>query len=235
MEYFENGSVSTEEVAEPQTTETSATVETADVPQEKPVQSAEQNAMFADRRRKQELDEARAELNKLKQQNELLTKATKYYFDGDSPEDLAFKAIGFANEKTADEIKAEYQREAAERARADSTNAELEFYRQQERERAINEDLKAIQAIDPKIKSLDDFGENKNKFIALRANDVDTLTAYNAIKATMPKPPASMGDINVTATTEKDFYTSADVDKLTPQQLSNPKIMERVMASMTKW
>ena len=34
---------------------------------------------------------------------------------------------------------------------------------------------------------------------------------------------------------EKDFYTSAEVDKLTKKQLSNPKVMETVLKSMLKW
>ncbi len=160
-------------------------------------QTKAENAEFAKMRR--ELEKNQREKERI---NELLVKSLKPYFDGDDPEQLAYQALGYAEKKSPEEIRAQYQREAEEKAKAETLKAELEFYRRQESERAINEDLKLIQAIDPKIKSLDDFGDKKNTFITLRANNVDTMTAYNAIKATMPKPVPSMGGIGASQNNE---------------------------------
>ena len=38
-----------------------------------------------------------------------------------------------------------------------------------------------------------------------------------------------------TADEIKDYYSPEDVDKLTDEQLNNPKIWERVMESKKKW
>lgn len=52
-------------------------------------------------------------------------------------------------------------------------------------------------------------------------------------KTKQPKSPGSAKDTG--GTTAKEFYSPAEVDKLTEEQLSNPKIWEKVRESMTKW
>lgn len=52
-------------------------------------------------------------------------------------------------------------------------------------------------------------------------------------KAKRPKSPGSAKDTG--GTTAKEYYTPAEVDKLTDEQLSDPKIWAAVRKSMTKW
>lgn len=52
-------------------------------------------------------------------------------------------------------------------------------------------------------------------------------------KTKQPKSPGSAKDTG--GTTAKEYYTPAEVDKLTDEQLANPKIWAKVRESMTKW
>jgi hypothetical protein len=52
-------------------------------------------------------------------------------------------------------------------------------------------------------------------------------------KTKEPKSPGSAKDTG--GTTAKEYYTPAEVDKLTEAQLANPKIWAKVRESMTKW
>lgn len=211
MEDFEN-SVSTEEVAEPQTTEAQETSVVEEVA--KPQQSAEENARFAENRRKQELDQARKELAELKKHNELLTKGMNQYFDGTNPEELYAKATAYAQGKSADEVLAEIRQKAEREQQEQAVNAELEYYRSERAKNAMEADLKAIQALDPLVKTLDDLGEDYAKLIQA---GIPATKAYFAIKETMPKPTVpSMGAINTIAsdTTTNKYEKMSDTEYL---------------------
>ena len=52
-------------------------------------------------------------------------------------------------------------------------------------------------------------------------------------KTKQPKSPGSAKDTG--GTTAKEYYTPAEVDKLTDAQLADPKIWAKVRESMTKW
>ena len=46
--------------------------------------------------------------------------------------------------------------------------------------------------------------------------------------------PQDIGAVNSSSSKEKDFYTSAEIDKLTSKELDDPKIFDRVMKSLAK-
>lgn len=230
MEDFEN-SVSTEEVAEPQTEVTEAQETSVVEEVAKPQQSAEENARFAENRRKQELDQARKELAELKKHNELLTKGMNQYFDGTNPEELYAKATAYAQGKSADEVLAEIRQKAEREQQEQAVNAELEYYRSERARNAMEADLKAIQALDPLVKSLDDLGEDYAKLIQA---GIPATKAYFAIKETMPKPTVpSMGAINTNSNIEKDFFTREEVESMSDAQIA--KNLTKIQQSRKKW
>ncbi len=89
---------------------------------------------------------------------------------------------------------------------------------------------------DVKILSVDELPKEFHKLVGA---GVSPVVSYKVIleseKTKKDKAPASMGEINTNSEKEKEFYSSAEVDKLTKKQLSNPKIMNAVMKSMLKW
>lgn len=88
---------------------------------------------------------------------------------------------------------------------------------------------------DLKCTSVDEFPEEFHRLVCAR---VSPATAYKVIseqKEREAKKPASMGSVNEKSEEEKEFYTSAEADKLTDKQLSNPKVMDAVIKSMLKW
>lgn len=81
--------------------------------------------------------------------------------------------------------------------------------------------------------AFEDFPEEFHRLVCAH---VSPATAYRVITdKKVDEKPKSMGKVNSTGEKEKDFYTSAEVDKLTKKQLSNPKVMETVLKSMLKW
>lgn len=89
---------------------------------------------------------------------------------------------------------------------------------------------------DAKINSVDELPKG---FHALIRAKVEPALAYRVVmereKTKNEKIPSSMGSINAQSEKDKEFYSSAEVDKLTKKQLSDPKIMNTVMKSMLKW
>lgn len=80
------------------------------------------------------------------------------------------------------------------------------------------------------------FEEFPEEFHRLVCAHISPATAYRVVVSEKgDKKPQSMGKVNLSGEKEKDFYTSAEVDKLTKKQLSNPKVMETVLKSMLKW
>lgn len=212
-----------------QATETQSAAEKT----EKPVRT-EKDAYFADMRRKQELEEARANNAKLQQQIDAANKALGSFFEGESLEEKLDYAQ--AQAMGVDVSKIREQKQAQERAQA--VRNELERYRKREVERMMEDDLKTIQAIDPTITSLRDLPET---FMALRFNSAAPMSAEKAYIATkaienqtkLPKP-ASAGSISGGGKAESEFFTSEELDSLTGKMLDDPKIMEKAMRSMAR-
>jgi hypothetical protein len=212
----------TEVVAE---NETTPVVETA-----KP-QSAEENAKFAAARR-----QAEAEKNALKAQNDRLMQALGQYGYQGSPEDIADALFAQSQGISVEEATAQRQAAEAENAKYQQLESQIETYRPLAIKALMADDLAKIQTVNPEVKNLDDLGSD---FFALMGALHDPILAYDALqakKARETKPiPQDIGAVNSSSSKEKDFYTSAEVDRLTDKDLDNPKIMERVRASMLKW
>jgi len=169
--------------------------------------------------------------------------ALKSYGMEGSPEEVALALEARAAGVTPEQLEAQRQQEQERARQLMESDPEVQNLREraESAEQIVFDgiykaDAEAINRAfpDAKIRSIDELGD---QFAALRANGVDAVTAYAAMKATAkPKPPV-MGAVGAAAG-EKTFYTSAEVDELTrnhPEMLDDPKIMERVMKSMTKW
>lgn len=191
----------------------------------KPTQSAEDNAKFADIRRKYE-----------GQTNMLINALKAYGYEG-TPEEIADKLLSESEGITPDEAKARREQEEALEEERKTAQSEIQMYKSIAIEKLMADDLKKIQDVYPEVKNLEDLGEDFIK--ALNATDRDPLIAYEVLMAKKARetktPPAEIGAVNRSTGKEKDFYTPDEVDKLTGKDYDDPKLMERVRQSMLKW
>lgn len=250
MEEVLNG-VNEQEIAEPvdaaseaEEVETIDTGEEAPSPSEapaKPPQTKEENAAFAHFRREKEAAEQRA-----REYEEALKRVGGAYgYDGSDPLYIADKLAADAQQISVEEYR---KNQAREQETLRQRMMQDPLYRQTvERAQALEQviaaqsmeqDLKRIKEAHPEeqAKSLFDLGET---FAKLVAGGIDALTAYDAVRAetqrnTSPIPPKP-GKVQGNTAKTKDFYTPEEVDQLTEKQLDDPKIMDTVMKSMTKW
>lgn len=100
-------------------------------------------------------------------------------------------------------------------------------------DKQMQADLIKIQAIDPAVTSLSQLGESFANYIKAGLSAED---AYFAVKSReqvkKPIAPKAPGKVN-NEPPEKDFFTEAEVDAMTPeQQKANFK---KIRASMSKW
>lgn len=124
----------------------------------------------------------------------------------------------------------------AEQELIEAMRAENEQYRRREIDRDIEhmmrDDLAEIQSIDPNIKSFDDLpGYQEYVKGGLRG-----AKAYFAIMAekevTQPKPAKAPGQVNKTPT-EKDYYTSEEIDQMSVEEIQAN--LEKVRRSMERF
>ena len=234
MADYESTSVETSEVAEPTEEVTGAEEqETADpVSNESPEpRRTEEDAAWARMRRESEqaraeAEAARRELEELKAQNEARQSTYSRLIGSDNGE---IAAIAEATGMSEDEVIAEMEA-AEESARKDLRIAELE---QQvtniEAERLMQADLQELRKIDPTLNSLEDLGDGYIEYVA---SGLSPERAYWAIKAEQmaheAKPPVTAGKV-ATGSAEKNYYTDAEIDAMSSEQLT--KNWKKVMAS----
>lgn len=115
-----------------------------------------------------------------------------------------------------------------ERALA-KANSQLREYR-----RAA--ELRELQEHDPQA-NLTDAEALGPEYAKLRRAGVSAVAAYEALRyqRAVGEVPPNTGAIGTDRETEKEYYSPEEVDRLTSRELDDPKIMERVMKSMTKW
>lgn len=231
-----------EEVSE---TEETAEQNTAEPVQEPapPVQTAEENRVFKERRIKAEQEKAATE----RILNEYRDAVRQYGYDPDtmSDADIVNSLIAQAQSKTPEQVKVEREAQnkiVKERMLHDpdymDAKAKLEQYEREEQDRQFANDLTAIKQAfpDEKASSVYDFGR---EFFVMCSQGVAPMVAYTALreqKKASDKTPPSTGDVSGASTKEKDFYTSEEVDKLTDADYEkDPKLWGRVRKSMTKW
>lgn len=99
------------------------------------------------------------------------------------------------------------------------------------------QELDELRAHDPSlsVESIQALGE---AYLRLRCAGIGNLAAYEAVRRTQePRrtAPPDTGAVGRDTEQEPTYYTPEAVDRLTPRELDNPKIMERVMQSMTRW
>lgn len=120
---------------------------------------------------------------------------------------------------------------------ADRLRQENAGFRQQLLRYRQMQELAELRAHDPAL-SVQSIGELGETYLRLRCAGVGNLAAYEAVKraegAGKPVPPDT-GAVGLDTCQEKTYYSPADVDRLSARELDDPKIMERVMQSMTKW
>lgn len=197
-------------------------------------EKTDRDAYYADLRRKQELEQARAENTRLMQQMDSIQKTLGNFFEGATLEEQ----LDYAQAQSMGIDVSEYRAQKQQQQQAQAVQNELQMYRRREIDRMMDDDLKAVQAIDPTITSLKDLPQT---FLALRFNQAapmsarDAFVATRAIEAQTKTPkPASVGSISGAGTVESEFFTSEELDALTPKMLDDPKIMEKAMRSMAR-
>ena len=240
----------TQEVAEP---ETQSSAENTEIVAENKNESRdyERDAAFANMRRsmeqaQKEKEETQKLLEAMKAEKERLTNS--------------FGLFGFKGnvDEIEDQAKAHYTGKTVEEVRNERLQAQKVIEEQQRREqetlakdnqikdlqrqlyaRILDDDLKAIQAKDPSIKSLDDLGKD---FALMRSTGVSVDVAYNAVKSTLEAnkktPPPEMGKVNATQKADKTYYTQDEVDAMiaaNDKALDNPSVLEKIRKSMTQW
>ncbi len=108
-------------------------------------------------------------------------------------------------------------------------------------ERTFDADLAAIKNVYPDItqQSVWELGDIYIKLMLSGTVDAvtayETQLAYNARGAQSPAPPSAGSARSGGMMPEKEYYTPDEVDRLTSEDYDNPRIMQRVRRSMTKW
>ncbi len=106
-------------------------------------------------------------------------------------------------------------------------------------EKLINDkmerDLKEIQKADPSVESLYDLGDD---FLQLVENGIEPTNAYFALKQASElkkaKRPPSLKPMHTASFSQNAYYSSKELDRLTPRDLENPKIFKKAMESLKK-
>ena len=211
------------EVAEPTGAEETVGVEETEVA-EQSTGKTDADARFAQMRR--ELEQAKAD-------KQALEDALGNFFDGDT-ESKVIQAQAYAQGKTEEEIRAEIEAENEHdrlEQELEQANDELLSYKAKAQ---MDEDLKAIQAIDPTVKDLDSLGEDYLAMIS--TGKCSAVQAYYATKAKQAAekavPPEAPGKVNA-AEGPKDYYTYEEVAAMSPAEVR--KNYDTIRKSMAKW
>lgn len=220
-------SAENQEVAEPENSE-NPTEES-----EEPSGRTEADAAFAEmRRRIQELEQNNSELAR---RNGEMHGALSRYFEGEDDEELIINANAYAEEVDPDVYREEYER-GRELEDLRAQNAELqEMLTDAEVNRLMQEGLREVQEIDPNIQSLDELGD---VFVNCIASGLfDTKQAYYAALAYNNNEkvlaPDAIGKVADTKS-ERDYFTSEELDALTPEELDDDEIWAKAMRSMER-
>jgi len=196
-----------------------------------PQQSKEDNSKYAEARRT-----AEAEARAVRMQNDRLVQALNSYGYEGSPEEIADALEAASQGTSVEEVKAEREAREAEDSKFNALKSENEYFKSIAIKSQMAEDLKQLQTVYPEVKSLNELDP---KVFEIMKNGLDVITAHEIVKAqtdrTKKPTPPEIGGVDNSSSQEKDFYTSAEVDKLTSKDYENPKIMERVRNSMLKW
>lgn len=213
-----------------------------------PKQSAEDNSKFAAMRRQMEAASKRsAELEKELADHKELSRAIGdlYGYKG-SPSQMRDMMIAndrgisveqLNAERAAQEAKTrEIVRNDPEYQKAMSENKRLQDILVHDR---MVKDLETLKSAHPEIKaeSVEELGEDFGKLIGLGWNAKEAYAAVQAKeKANMKTPPPSTGSVKTPPASEKEFYTSDEVDRITREDLrKDPTLLDKIKRSMARW
>lgn len=151
-------------------------------------------------------------------------------------ENAAFAAMRRAKEKAEQELGAL----RTERESWQAGQEELKALRAARDRATVEQDIAAIKQVYP------DFAANgiedlPRDFIHIMATGrVDALTAYEILRAktarNTPTPPPAPGAVNNDGNGVQEFFTPAQVDRLTDRDFKkDPGLLKRIQKSMTKW
>ena len=205
---------------------------TSEVAEETPIEETVEEV--ASPQLESDRDHAFAEMRKnaeryKKQNDRLLSNAKALGFDGESPDDILIAMQAHVKGTTPDEERKAYEHDIE----LESLREENEMLKGERLNEIVNRDLKAVTNIDPKIKSLDDFGKFKNVYLSAMAQGSSPADAYNAVKALMPKKELTqMGDIKP-ETIEKDYFTVEEVKAMSDAEID--KNYDKIRKSQERW
>ncbi|MEG3029487.1 MAG: hypothetical protein RR827_03720 [Oscillospiraceae bacterium] len=215
--------------------ETQEHIDTPSLPQ-----TPEENAVFADMRRKEELEQKSKKLFEL--EGEIAKEKDKYTYLEKALQGMGYEGSAY---EIADKLQAQTQGvsvEAVRRQREDTQKAivektraseELAFYKEQYNKTVISNDVKAISKKYPDVETFEDLPDGFFEIMAT-GKIKDPLKVYALLLPQKETPPSS-GSVTSTQAIEKDFYTEKEVDGLSEKELNNPKILDKIMKSMSKW
>ena len=221
-------SAESQEVAEPETSETP----TEEVSESESFGRTEADAAFAEMRRQNQ--DLQSQLEDLARRNAAMSGALSRYFEGEDDDELVINANAYAEERDPDEYRQQYERDLElERLQAQNSALEEQLI-DVEVSRLMQEGLREVQEIDPNIKSLDELGDSFVDFIAA---GLSTEDAYWAVQAkernTKVLAPDAIGKVADTKS-ERDFFTSEELDALTDEDLNDDAIYEKAMRSLQR-
>ena len=188
---------------------------------------------FAEMRRRAAL--AESQLAEARKRNAELDEALGLYFSGD---DKVASAIAHYQERSVEEVRQELD----ERAELSALREENARYRQQaieaRAEVQMAADLKAVRALDPDVKSIDDLGQ---AFVDMRfGGGLSAEDAYFAVmakrQATERKPAVPAGRIQGAGEAQvKDFYSYDEVKAHENDPAWIDKHYDTIQKSMKRW
>ena len=96
-------------------------------------------------------------------------------------------------------------------------------------------DLETIRGIDPNVSDLESIGGD---FLRLIESGVDAKVAFSAVRAassdSLVKRPPETGSVGVSEDAQGEFFSSRELDRLTPRDLDNPVIFKKAMKSLKR-
>ena len=219
-------SAESQEVAEPETSET---------PTEEASESfgrTEADAAFAEMRRQNQ--DLQSQLDDMVRRNAAMSGALSRYFEGEDDDELVINANAYAEERDPAEYREQYERDL-ELERLQAQNSALEEQLMDaEVNRLMREGLREVQAIDPNIKSLEELGDSFVDFIAAGLSTEDAYWAVQAKeRSTKVLAPDAIGKVADTKS-ERDYFTSEELDALTDDDLNDDAIYEKAMRSLQR-
>lgn len=151
-----------------------------------------------------------------------------------SAKNSGFKKLRLENESYKKQIE-ELKNQLSGLSELETLKAQNGVYLDTLVKNSMDLDLKAIQKLDPKVKSLSQLGDD---FIRLLECGIDAKTAYSAVmkarESDLTPKPTELGAIGHSERPDSHYYTSNQLDRLTAKDLENPAVYKKAMESLKR-